>query len=232
MILDLSIFLLLLISIIIGAKVGFLQYILKIASLFTGFIIAVFLTSPVTKLIMKTSIGDNVQDNIKNNIFTSDIYTSGNLSSNASIVELLEEIGVPKFLSSILSGLIDNIGTSEEIINSIAHNVGTLIVGIVTFFVLLIAGALVIFILKLFAKLLRQVTVIRFIDSTVGIIFSFGVFTFVIYLLLAITYGLLNFSFIENAIGDFIYTQLDSSIGILDFFYKENIIVNLFETLF
>ncbi|MFI3329477.1 MAG: CvpA family protein [bacterium] len=227
MILDLVIIFFIIISIIFGYKVGFVKYILKIASILSGLLISILLTSPCTDLVMKTPIGSNIVETITQNITKSNI----DLSSANALPEMLEAAGVPSFLTGIISSMLGN-PEPADMINSISTFLSEIIISTIVFFILLFGATLIIFILKKIADRLRESKVFKFIDGIFGIVFSLLVFTLILFVVSAGLIVALNISFIEESIGSFITTQLDSSFGLFKYFYQNNIIVNIWNLIF
>ncbi len=224
MILDLVILFVLVISIIIGFKIGFFKYVLKIASLLSGFIISLLLTTPCTNLVMMTPLGSSIVDSIMINLTNSGI----DVSSATPLEDLLVAAGVPSFLTGIITQFFGN-PEQDELLLNIATKLGSMIISLFVFFILLIFATIIIFILKKFVDALRENAGFRVFDGILGVGFSALIYLGVLYLVIAIVIGLQGINIISTQITPFIDTQLDSKIGIFSYFYNNNIVINLID---
>jgi uncharacterized membrane protein required for colicin V production len=140
LILDIILIVLFLIIAIIGYKVGFLTTVIKIASAISGIVIAIWLTKPVTNMVVDLNWDSAIESRIYTNITTSEVfikYTEGG-EGVTGITALLEELGIPSFLSSfIASGIVDTVNPTE-VAMKIADAVSYVFVFIITSCVLFI----------------------------------------------------------------------------------------------
>lgn len=238
MILDIILILLFIIIAIIGYKVGFLPTILKIASAISGLIIAVCFTEPVANLVVEWNWDSAIKTQVFTNITTSDVfvkYTEGG-EGVIGITALLEELGIPSFLSGfIASGIVDSVNPTE-IAQHIANSISYMFVFVITFLVLLIFSSLVFLILKLIVKGVRKnVGFFRFIDGIFGILFYSLIFVLVLYVIFLIVSLVLQGVDQNSGFYNFMMEQLhldDEEFGIAKFLYQNNVIGNFFGLLF
>lgn len=227
MILDIIILFFLLVSLLVGFKVGFLKYVLKIASILSGFIISLLLTSPCTALIMKTPIGTNTVNSVMSNITSAGL----DVTSPTALKEILEAAGIPSFLTGIVSTMLGN-PSPEDMVVSISNTLAQFFVSIIVFFVLLFGATIIIFLLKKFVDSLRRNIVFKVIDGILGTLFSLMIYVVCLFLVTAIIIGLSNINIIQGTVGTFITEQSQNSIGLFRYIYEDNIIVNLWNIIF
>lgn len=238
MILDLIIVLLFLLIAFIGYKVGFLATLIKFTSAFSGIIIAVFLTKPITNLAVEANWDSAMESKIYTNITTSDVfiaYTEGG-EGVEGINQLLQELGIPPFISGFVAAGIAETMDPMQIAAKIADGVSYVFVFIITFVSLLLFSSLVFLILKLLVKTVRKaVGFIRVIDGILGILFFTFMFVIVIYLAFLVISLILQGADPSDGFYIFMTEQLhleDDKFGIAKYLYENNVIGNFFALLF
>ena len=238
MILDIIIILLFIIVAIIGYKVGFLTTLLKFTSALSGIIIALCLTKPVTNLAVDSGWDSAMENKIYTNITTSEVfisYTEGGEGVDG-INNLLQELGIPSFMSGfIASGIADSV-KPNEIATKIADGVSYIFTFIITFFALLIFSSLIFLILKLIVKGVRKaVGFIRVIDGILGILFYALMFILFIYIAFLIITLILQGVSPDSGFATFFQEQLhleDDKFGVAKYLFENNMIGNFFGLLF
>lgn len=238
MILDLILIALLLIICFIGYKVGFLVTLVKIASGISGLIIAILLMKPVANLATDANWDKQLETNIYNNITTSEAFEkySAAGAGEEGLSVLIKELGIPKFLSDIISHKIVDSVDPVDIALSIADNVSYLAVCVIAFFVLLIFSSLFFFILKKIVQGTRKsIGFFRFIDGVLGIGFYAITYIFFLYLGFWVIYLIIPVLPQNGSFVVFMTEQLhlgSEQFGISKYLYEENIIRNFFELIF
>ena len=238
MILDIILILLFILIGFIGYKVGFLTTLLKLTSAFSGIIIAVCLTKPITNVVVDWGWDSAMESKIYNNIITSDVfvaYTEGG-EGVAGITQLLQELGIPPFISGfVAAGIVDSVNPLEIAAN-IADGVSYVFTFIITFVFLLIFSSLIFLILKLIVKSVRKaVGFVRVFDGILGIIFYSLMFVLVIYIVFLVISIILQGSDATSGFVIFMNEQLhldDDNFGIAKYLYQNNVIGNFFALLF
>ncbi len=231
MLLDIILIICGLLAAVIGYKVGFLRYILHLASLFTGLIISLVLTKPTTLLINKTPLNPMAYDFFYEKLHNSDIFIA--LGDNATIIELLKALGFSEFFATFLEPIIINMGfENENLLHSISLNMTSLFITLVTFLILWLGSALIIWVFKMFAELLRKIRLIKFIDGIFGIALSFTIMVLACYVVVASSFYLRNINSINEKIGPFVDEQYESSLGLYKYFEYQNIVIEFVELIF
>lgn len=228
MILDIAYVVMFLLAILVGYKVGFLRYILKIASLLAGLISSVLLVNPVKKLVMSTALGDKVVDMVVAKFHETEIYQ--NLGENATIQELLGEIGIPDVLVGAIEVILNNMGIIDgEVVNSLSVNIANIIVTFLAFIFLWLGTALLFKILKLLTNTIRTAKFVKVIDGVVGVVLSVFIYFISSFTIVAVTDFARGIDAVEQSIGPWMDEQLDSSIGVYKFYYEHNMIIEFVE---
>jgi uncharacterized membrane protein required for colicin V production len=237
-ILDLILIAILLIICFVGYKVGFLVTLVKIASGISGLILAILLVKPTANVVTEKNWDIKLETNIYNNITSSEAFTkyseAGSKEEGLSI--LIEELGIPKFVSNLISHKIVDSVNPMDIASSIADNVSYLVVCIISFFALLIFSSLFFFILKKIVQGTRKsIGLFRFIDGVLGIGFYAISYIFFLYFSFWILYMILPVIPVDSSFMIFMTKELhleDEKFGIAKYFYQENIIRNFIDLIF
>ena len=238
MILDIILIALFLIVAIIGYKVGFLTTLLKLTSALSGIIIAICFTEPVTNLAIEWELDNSIEQTIYTNITTSDAfkaYTEGGTGVEG-INNLLQELGLPSFISNFVASKIVDSVDPLEIATSISQSVSYVFMFIIVFLILLIFSSLAFFILKLIVKSIRKsVGVFRVLDGIVGIAFYLLIFMLIIYIAFLVISLILQSAPADSGFVLFMEEQLhlnDEEFGIAKYIYKNNMLGNFLGLIF
>lgn len=238
LILDIILIVLFLIVAIIGYKVGFLTTLLKLTSALSGIIIAICFTEPVTNLAIEWELDNSIEQTVYNNITTSNAfkaYTEGG-AGVIGIDNLLQELGLPSFISNFVASKIVDSVDPLEIASSISQSISYVFMFIIVFLILLIFSSLAFFILKLIVKSVRKsVGVFRVLDGIVGIVFYLVIFMLIIYIAFLIISLILQSAPADSGFVLFMEEQLhlnDEEFGIAKYIYKNNMLGNFLGLIF
>ena len=238
MILDIILIALFLIVAIIGYKVGFLTTLLKLTSALSGIIIAICFTEPVTNLAIEWELDNSIEQTVYTNITTSDAfkaYTEGG-AGVIGIDNLLQELGLPSFISNFVASKIVDSVDPLEIATSISQSISYVFMFIIVFLILLIFSSLAFFILKLIVKSIRKsVGVFRVLDGIVGIAFYLLIFMLIIYIAFLVISLILQSAPPDSGFVLFMEEQLhlnDEEFGIAKYIYKNNMLGNFLGLIF
>ena len=235
-ILDIIIVVATLLFMFIGYKVGFVRVILKIASIFSGLIVAIVLTSTVTKLAfgwgMMHGLSDKMTDKVMANETFQTYCESGGGEDGAAAV--LESLGFPKFLAKLVGNSVGaGAGTPEEVARHIGDGIAKAVLTVIVFFVLLFGMSIIFWIIKkLFGSLRESVGLIRFIDGVLGI--ALFLCFYIIAVDIFFTVIAANIEKTTSFIT-WMNTQLhlsDEKFGIAKYVYEHNVIKNIFAIFF
>ena len=238
MILDIIIILLFIIVAVIGYKVGFLTTLVKLTSTLSGIIIAICFSKPITNLAVNWGLDNGIEETVYNNIVTSEAfeaYTEAGAGVEG-LSELLQQLGIPSFMSGVVaSGLVNSV-EPLQIARSIAEGISYVLVFLLVFVGLLLFSSLGFFILKLFVKAVRKsVGFIRVTDGLMGIIFYFMIFMLILYVAFLVVSLMLQSAPQDSDFVRFFEEQLhlnDDQFGIAKYIYKNNMIGNFLGLIF
>ena len=235
MILDIIIIALALLVLFIGYKVGFIRIFLKIFSIVGGLILAITLTSGVTDMLIKAGASDGLNNKIYTNIVENEKYQAycdaetGNLDINKA----LEALGIPKIIANVLSNNINEEVNMQELALKISTTITKIIFTIITFIALLILFTLLIWIIKLIFKGLREKSrLINFTDGLLGSIVALAIFTIILFIVLSIFSLFING---DNGFATWLQTNIhpdDDKFGVTKYLYNHNFIKNFFDLIF
>ena len=237
MILDITIILLFLGFVFLGYKVGFFSTILKITSALSGIILAICLTKPVTGLVIDWGMGDKLEDRIYTNITTSEAFTAyieGGEGADG-IDFLLEELGVPAFMSSFIASKIAENVEPLEAAREVAGSIRHICIFFLTFIALAICSSIIFFVLKLIIKAIRKWKLFRTVDGLLGILFYILLFFLFIYTTFLIISIVMHSGSSDSGFVKFMENQLhldDEEFGVAKYLFKNNIIGNFFQLIF
>ena len=238
MILDLIIILLFIIVAVIGYKVGFLTTLLKLTSTLSGIIIAICFTKPITNLAVDWGLDNAIEEKVFTNITTSEAfeaYTEAGAGVEG-LSELLQQLGIPSFMSGVVANGIANSVQPLEIARSIAQGISYVLVFILVFVFLLLFSSVGFFILKLFVKVVRKsVGFIRVTDGIMGVIFYFMTFMLILYIVFLVVSLMLQSAPQDSDFVIFFEEQLhlnDERFGLAKYIYKNNMIGNFLGLIF
>lgn len=238
MILDLILVLLIVIVVVIGYKVGFLTTLIKLTSALSGLIIAICFTKPLTNIVVEWGWDNAIEEKVYTNITSSEAFLA--YTENGEGVEgltgLLEELGLPPFISMFVAeGIVDGVNPLE-IARTIASSVSYVVVFLIMFVGLLLFSSLIFLILKLIVKAVRKsVGFIRVLDGILGAIFYFLMFVLILNLAFLIISLVIQGADQNSGFAEFFNEQLhlnDDKFGLAKYFYENNLIGNLFGLLF
>ncbi len=233
MILDIVFIILILSVIFAGYKVGFLTTFVKMTSMVSGIVIAILFTEPLTNKVCEWGWDDGISQNIYENITTADAFKEyyANGGGEAGLSAILEELGLPEFLSDFVAGALnDNVDVAGAA-QAVSDGISRAAMMVIVFIFLLIFSSVAFFVIKIVVKLLRKtVGVIRLIDGLLGIVFFVLVFMIVLYV------GLLVISIVMQSLSpdhgfvEFMKSQLKlgtDEFGLVKYFYENNFIGNI-----
>lgn len=220
MTLDIVVIIAILLSLLIGYKMGFLRYILKLASLFSGLIITCVLITPLHSFIMDSSIGENKVQEIH-------VQLEGCTTSE----EMMGALEFPKLVTFLLEKIIESNVESTDLALEISTSIASKILWVQCFVILFLIFAILAFIIKQIIKRVRENATVRLIDGIGGCIFSLMTFQLISYLILAIILATSNYGIISG-VDSYLIEQNENSIGIFTYYYEHNFIYNFIKLFF
>lgn len=219
----------------LGWKKGFLLKIVEMASSLFGLIASLLLARPFSRLLDQW-FGESLETRISTNLLEQSPMLSQNVTE-PNLRQALQDLNMPSFITDWISNSIDYDGVTQSIVNAITPLFKTMILLVIAFVSLFIGSMIVFFFLKILARMVTKIPVIKQIDKVLGALFGLFKAVIIIYILLLILSFVLAVPGINNLIGDFINIdmQLDTdAFRLSKWLYDHNIfrfIINVFASI-
>lgn len=231
---DIFLVLLILLVLLLGYKKGFLKKAIGMIGLFVGLAIAFVFCTQLAGWFESTGfIYDSIFHNIESNVLEAEIFQSAG-GQDASITDVLMNIGVPKFLANMFSSNIAAGTTVETVAINIASYFAHILMVIISFIILFIGVFILAIVLKIISSILRGNAIIRFIDGLLGMTLYFCLFMVFVYTVFAILRCMGNYEFFAGC-QKFLEVDMklnEDTFRLSKFFYQNNIIYAFFDMLF
>jgi len=229
---DLVIYILILLFTLIGYSKGFMKQVLSTANWLVALIGAFVFVKPFSSLMLKTTLSTNVNNNIADWISTkgpsfSVLFDNDNATSQ--LTDAIGDLGLPKFISSIIANQVDfsEIAESITLAEVLAPSIGNIVMNIISF-------VLLFFILFVLLKLIIALVNIVFEGGVLGIFnrllggalgfLKAALFISILMLVLSILSGVIP------SINQFIVADLgldSDGFSIGKYFYESNPLIRL-----
>ena len=208
-----------------GWKSGFLLKVIKLASSLFGLIASILLARPFSTVLDKW-FGEGIL--LKIETFLLDRIANGDAqATEENIRAALADMALPNF---IVDWIIDSVNTQDTIqsfVNAVAPLLKSLILLLIAFVVLFFGSMLVFLLLKILAKMITSLPVIKQIDKVLGAIFGLFKAAILIYVVLFLLGLLITVPAINDFIGSFLTVdmQLETDrFRLSKWFYDNNIL--------
>ncbi|MFI3284481.1 MAG: CvpA family protein [Erysipelotrichaceae bacterium] len=235
MILDGIIIILFLVTLIIGFKIGFIKSIIKLASSLCGLIFALIFFGSLANLLIQWGWQEPIAENIYNNVLESETLQDINTNSEEALTNLMDELGLPDFISNILTTALSDKINSEDIAITISEIISEFAINVIAFLMLLFGTTILFFLLKLMASMLRTSSLFKLIDGILGIGWASIIYVVALYIAFFLLALILQISSINDAIGPFLTSQMhleEETYSIAKYFYEDNVITNILKLIF
>jgi uncharacterized membrane protein required for colicin V production len=212
---------------VIGWKKGFLLKIVEMASSIFGLIASILLARPFAK-VLDGWFGAALGTKINTYLASLGPAFSAQLSQ-ANVQSALEGLKLPTFMVDWIVGAINYDAIASSVLDAIAPIIKSLALVVIAFIMLFFGSMIVFVLLKVLAKMVTSIPVIKQIDKVLGVLFGLFKIAALIYILLFILGLLITIPAINNAIGPFLYTdmQLDTDkFRLSKWLYNNNILKN------
>lgn len=231
-VLDILIVIAVVFMVYMGWKKGFLLKIVELASGLFGLIASLLLTRPFSRL-LDNWFGADIEGKIRNHFIEKNPALTSELTE-PKLKQALQDLSMPEFMTKWISDSIDYEAATQSIIDAITPIFKMMILIVIAFVTLFIGSMLLFFFLKILARMVTKIPVIKQVDRVLGLFFGLFKVVIVVYILLLILSFVLAVPGINNLIGDFISVdmQLDTnSFRLSKWLYNNNIfrfIINVF----
>ncbi len=228
-ILDIILVLAIIVSLIIGAKKGFLEKFISMGSWLMALILAFIFCSRLADLFIANNIiVGGIRENILTNIQNTEAFKSGATDPT----KFFEELGFPNIIANLINNSVDMDATT--IANNLADGISRMFMVVISFLILFFGILIGLLVLKLIVKLIRQATLVRVVDGILGVglygllsIITIYVAFFVLSLLMQIP--------AFDALRNFMITDMQlntDKFRLSKYFYENNILINFLKLFF
>jgi len=205
-ILDVVIVAVVILFMVIGWKKGFLEKIIDMASSIFGLIASILLARPFSNVI-RPWIGPTLETNINEYLFSrlDEIGIAVTDMTDTNLRAALQNMSLPDFMVDWVINSIDPNAAAANIVEAIAPLILSLALLVISFIALFFGSMIVFFLLRLLAKGITSIPIIKQVDKFLGLVFGLLKVALLIYILLFVLALLINIP----AINDLIYNFLD-----------------------
>jgi len=223
----------------LGWKHGFLVKIVEMASGLFGLLASVLLARPFSTVLDRwigEPIGIKIYDYLvsRSAIFTASFTYENRLEV---VQDAFEGMNLPQFMIEWIASAIDVETMSATLVDTIQPILKSLALLVISFLVLFFGSMILFFFLKILAKLVTKLPVIKQIDKVLGVLFGLVKVALLVFILLFVLGLLLTIPAINEAIGGFV--SVDMQLGsdgfrLSKWLYDNNLlkqIINVFVTI-
>ncbi len=221
--------------IILGWKNGFLERIIKMASSIFGLVASLLLAKPFSA-VLDGWFGESIETNIRDYLLSRDASFATALTEQG-LRESLETLSLPDFMVDWIVESIDFNALTTSVIDSLVPLIQSLALLVIAFILLFFGSMIVFFLLRLLAKGITSIPVIKQIDKILGVLFGILKVALLVYGLLFVLALLINIPSINNLIYSFLETDMQlgtDAFRLSKYLYDNNLlkdIINVFVTI-
>lgn len=227
-IVDIVLVIVMLITIIVGYKKGFMKSVLSLFGFFVILIFSFMFASQLASIMIENNtfgISGNINSTIVGNINNKMLE----FGEDATVQTVLEQgLGIISPFSWLIANMI-GVASASDLITATADGLTRVCMNVIGFAIIFIGSFIILLILKLFANGLRNSKFIRFVDGLLGIVLATVIVMAVVLGLFALMKAFMDQEWFSGAkawlTSDM---KLDSdTFSISKFIYNNNFIVNL-----
>ncbi len=226
---DIIIVVFLLVVLIVGAKKGFLEKFISLASWIVALVLSIIYCGRFSSFLIDQNIFySSIRDNVLANIQSTEAFNN----PNATAADFFNELGFPSIISDYIG---DKVGIDATgIANNLATEITKLFMVVIAFLCLFVGILILVFILKLLVKLIRQSILVRIVDGVLGFfLYGFlGICT--IYILFFVLSLVMQIPQLEG-FRDFMIIDMQlntDKFRLSKYFYENNILINFLKLFF
>lgn len=235
-ILDVAIVAAVVLFIILGWKHGFLERVIKMASSIFGLVASILLARPFST-VLDGWFGETLSANVRDYLLerSPDLATALNADG---LREALAGLSLPEFMVNWIVDSIDFNSLTTSIIDKLTPLVTSLALLVIAFIILFFGSMIVFFLLRLLAKGITSIPVIKQIDKVLGVLFGILKVGLLIYVLLFVLALLINIPAINSLIYEFLAKDMQletDAFRLSKYLYNNNIlknVINVFVAIF
>lgn len=237
-ILDVVIVVTVIIFLVIGWKKGFLEKVIDMASSIFGLVASILLARPFSN-VLRGWIGASLETSINDYLYSrldAIGLAAADLTQN-NVREALEGFSLPNFMIDWIIESVDYNQVAVSIVDSLSPLVLSLALLVIAFITLFFGSMIVFWLLRLLAKGITSIPVIKQIDKFLGMLFGLLKVALLVYILLFILALVINIPAINEMIYSFLDTDMQLSseeFRLSKYLYDNNLlknIINVFVTI-
>ena len=234
-IIDVLIVLTVILFLVLGWKKGFLEKIIDMASSIFGLIASILLARPFSN-VLRGWFGESLESSISEYLMS----RSGEFASELTrpnLVSALEGLSLPDFMVEWIADSVDYNQITLSIIDSITPLILTLALLFIAFLTLFFGSMIVFFLLRLLAKGITSIPIIKQVDKILGLLFGLLKVALLISILLFVLGLVINIPAINNLIYEWLNNDMQLStekFRLSKYLYDNNLlknIINVFVTI-
>ena len=222
---------------VIGWKKGFLEKVIDMASSVFGLIASILLARPFSN-VLREWIGPSLQGNINDYLYTrlDEIGLAAANLTESNLRQALEVFSLPNFMVDWIVESVDFNQVAVSIIDSLSPLILTLALLVISFITLFFGSMIVFFLLRLLAKGITSIPIIKQVDKFLGLIFGLLKVALLIYILLFVLALVINIPAINELIYEFLDVDMQlttEEFRLSKYLYDNNLlrnIINVFVT--
>lgn len=219
---------------VIGWKKGFLRKVLDMASSIFGLIASILLARPFSN-VLRDWFGTSLQANIDAYLNTrlEDIGLAAANATTENLTQALQQFSLPDFMVKWIVDSVDPSALGDSIVHAISPLILSLSLLVLAFLILFFGSMIVFFLLKLLAKGITSIPVIKQVDKVLGVLFGLLKAAVLIYVLLFVLALLINIPAINDLIYQFLEKDMflassqESVFSLSKYLYNNNLLKNI-----
>ncbi len=213
---------------VIGWKKGFLEKVIDMASSVFGLIASILLARPFST-VLRGWFGETMESSIHDYLLTRS-PDFANALSETSLRSALEGLSLPDFMVQWIVDSVDFSQVATSIIDSVTPLILTLALLFLSFITLFFGSMIVFFLLRILARGITSVPIIKQVDKFFGLVFGLLKVALLIYILLFILALVTNIPAINNFIWEFLEVDmqlLTDKFRLSKYLYDNNLLKNV-----
>ena len=171
-IIDVVIVLTVILFLVLGWKKGFLEKIIDMASSIFGLIASILLARPFSN-VLRGWFGESLESNISEYLMSRSSEFASELT-RPNLISALEGLSLPDFMVEWIADSVDYNQITVSIIDSITPLILTLALLFIAFITLFFGSMIVFFLLRLLARGITSIPIIKHVDKFLGLLFGLG----------------------------------------------------------
>lgn len=226
-IIDVVIVGLVILFLVLGWKHGFLEKVIQMASSVFGLIASILLARPFSN-VLRNWFGDAIESNIRDYLMErGSLFTQQLTETN--LREALQGLSLPNFMVDWIVQSVDTNQVATSIIDSITPLILSLALLVIAFITLFFGSMIIFFLLRILAKGITSIPIIKQVDKVLGVLFGFLKVALLIYILLFVLALVINIPAVNNLIYNFLAVDMQletDKFRLSKYLYDNNLLRN------